>query len=79
MIESIKRQRGRLVLLSTLGAIGLYGCAGLPVFGNAGEEISSTQQVQNCGVVTIGSPSKYVCNDKVYTSFELAKLRTGDK
>jgi hypothetical protein len=25
--------------------------------------------------VSIGSPSKFVCNGKVYTSFELARLR----
>jgi len=30
--------------------------------------------VQNCGIVSIGSPTKYVCDGKVYTSFELHKL-----
>ncbi|MGH7933691.1 MAG: hypothetical protein ACREQN_11080 [Candidatus Binataceae bacterium] len=32
-------------------------------------------RVENCGVVSISSPSKYVCNGKVYTTFQLAKLR----
>jgi hypothetical protein len=31
--------------------------------------------VQNCGIVSIGSPTKYACNGKTYTSFELLKLR----
>lgn len=31
--------------------------------------------VQNCAVVNIGSPSKFACNGKVYTTFELAKIR----
>lgn len=31
--------------------------------------------VQNCGIVTIGSPTKYACKGKTYTSFDLLKLR----
>ena len=31
--------------------------------------------IQNCAVVNIGSPSKFACNGKVYTTFELAKIR----
>jgi hypothetical protein len=31
--------------------------------------------VENCAVVSIGSPSKFACNGKVYTAFELAKIR----
>lgn len=31
--------------------------------------------VQNCAIVAISSPTKYACNGKVYTSFQLAKLR----
>ena len=31
--------------------------------------------VQNCGVLQAGTPSRFVCNGKVYTSFQLAKLR----
>ena len=31
--------------------------------------------VQNCGIVSIGSPSNYACDGKVYTAFQLAKLR----
>jgi hypothetical protein len=31
--------------------------------------------VQNCAIVGISSPSKYACGGKVYTSFQLLKLR----
>jgi len=31
--------------------------------------------VQNCAIVAISSPTRYACNGKVYTSFELKKLR----
>jgi len=31
--------------------------------------------VQNCAIVAISSPSRYACNGKVYTTFELLKLR----
>jgi hypothetical protein len=31
--------------------------------------------VQDCGIVAITSPTKYACNGKVYTSFDLLKLR----
>lgn len=31
--------------------------------------------VQNCVVVTISSPTRYECDGKTYTSFELEKLR----
>jgi hypothetical protein len=32
-------------------------------------------RVQDCGVLNTGTPSRFVCNGKVYTSFQLAKLR----
>jgi hypothetical protein len=31
--------------------------------------------VQNCAVLNTGSPSRFACNGKVYTSFQLAKIR----
>lgn len=31
--------------------------------------------VQNCGLIAISTPSRFVCNGKVYTTFELLKLR----
>ncbi len=35
-------------------------------------------RVQECGVIAISSPSKYVCNGKVYTAVQLAKLRADE-
>jgi hypothetical protein len=32
-------------------------------------------RVQDCGVLDTGTPSRFVCNGKVYTAFQLAKLR----
>lgn len=35
-------------------------------------------RVQDCGIVAISSPPKYVCNGKVYTATQLAKLRADE-
>jgi outer membrane protein OmpA-like peptidoglycan-associated protein len=36
-------------------------------------------RVQDCGIVAITSPSRFACPDgKVYTSFDLARARTGE-
>jgi hypothetical protein len=64
-------------------ALALAGCAAMPSFlgakGAPAHQASGASgpppRVQNCGIVSIGSPTKYVCNDKVYTSFDLASLR----
>jgi hypothetical protein len=32
-------------------------------------------RVEDCGIVTIGSPTKFVCNGKVYTHSQLSQLR----
>ena len=64
----------KLVAASTLLAIGLAGCSS-GSFGWPQTGAGTPPAVQNCGLVSIGSPSKFVCNGKVYTSFELARLR----
>ncbi len=60
----------------------LIGCANLsspfaappsPVSSQASAKIGP--RVQNCGVLNTGTPSRFVCNGKVYTSYQLAKLR----
>ena len=38
---------------------------------------AGTPYVQNCGVLNTGTPSRFVCNGKVYTSFQLAKTPRG--
>jgi hypothetical protein len=58
---------GLLARITTVAiAIGLAsGCASQ----------SPPLRVENCGIVAVSSPTKYVCNGKVYTSFELTNLR----
>lgn len=71
----------RLSLAAAMFA--LAGCTGLqPLVGGGApaRQVSAASanpppRVQDCGIVGIGSPTKYACNGKVYTSFELAKLR----
>ena len=56
----------------------LAGCAltGSMPRGSAAQPAATPMPlVQNCAVVNIGSPSKFACNGKVYTTFELAKIR----
>ncbi len=36
----------------------------------------SRPDLSDCVLISTGSPSKYVCNDKTYTSYELTKLRS---
>ncbi len=36
-------------------------------------------RVENCAIVSISSPTRYACNGKVYTSFQLAKWRMGEE
>ena len=31
--------------------------------------------IAECGMVSSGSPTRYVCNGKTYTSFQLSKMR----
>ncbi len=62
--------------------IALAGCAEMPSFLGGGpppQQMAGADvpppMVQNCGIVSIGSPTKYACDGKVYTSFDLLKLR----
>jgi hypothetical protein len=43
--------------------------------GTASAQDTIVPKVQDCGIVTISSPSKYVCNGKIYTAFQLQHLR----
>ncbi len=58
------------------------GCAGVspgtmvtPAATGRSAASGPVPRVQDCGVVSISSPAKYVCGGKVYTTFQLAKLR----
>jgi len=76
----VERKREILRRGLAVATIVLAGCAGM----NGGSRGSYQQDaaadrpppmVQNCGIVGIGSPTKYACDGKVYTSFDLLKLR----
>lgn len=79
MLTRTRQWSTKLALASAMLAIGACGCSALPPFSRASTQQASAKapppSVQECGIVGIGSPSKYACNGKVYTSFELAKLR----
>ena len=67
----------------TLGAAGLALLAGslagctsiLPQSGWGPTPPGAPPLVQNCGIVGISSPTRYACNGKVYTTFDLEKQR----
>ena len=64
-----------------VATIALAGCAGMQPHGSGSsyQKVAAADRpppmVQNCGIVGIGSPTKYACDGKVYTSFDLLKLR----
>jgi len=63
-----------------LAVVGCSTAAPVPSNRNGTQQASAAPagpppRVQDCGIVSIGSPSKYACNGKVYTTFQLAKLR----
>ena len=61
------------VAMAALGA----GCAEVAPATTpaAGTTAQAAPHIWDCGLVSSGSPSKYVCNGKVYTTFQLAKIR----
>jgi hypothetical protein len=66
-------------------ALTLGGCSSIQIQPNLLPGASPPQQtadssqppprVQDCGVLNNSSPREFACNGKVYTSFQLAKLR----
>jgi hypothetical protein len=78
----LKRWRGLMRLGLAAGMVAVSGCSGMHSYlGNdpSPQQVASADtpppRVQNCGIVGIGSPTKYACNGKVYTSFDLLRLR----
>jgi len=71
----------RLVLISAVMITACAGCA--EVQSTISPAWTPTQtagtarvpRVEDCAIVGISSPSKFACGGKVYTSFQLAKLR----
>ncbi len=78
MIVKTGYWRRGLALAGALLGLGISGCSAMPFGGASAPQASATApppMVQNCGIVSIGSPSNYACDGKVYTAFQLAKLR----
>ena len=78
----MKRINRLVVSILTLPAfLALAGCLGTATQSMVGQRSGSEvvgkaiPRVQDCGVLNIGTPSRFVCDGKVYTSFQLAKLR----
>jgi hypothetical protein len=69
--------------LTTLGGLGLAllasglaGCAAImPQAGWGSTPQGAPPLVWNCANVGVSSPTRYACNGKVYTSFDLEKKR----
>ncbi len=71
-------RRAQLARTMAVLLTALAGCAltnSTPGGSTARPGATPIPMVQNCAVVNIGSPSKFACNGKVYTTFELAKIR----
>ena len=65
-----------IAFCAAMAALGA-GCAEVaPATAPAtGTTAQAAPRIWDCGLVSSGSPSKYVCNGKVYTTFQLAKIR----
>ena len=67
------------VVGAAMAALGA-GCANVAMPTVVTPATGSTAQAEqphvwDCGLVSTGSPSRYVCGGKVYTAVQLAKLR----
>jgi hypothetical protein len=75
----------RLILVSAVIIASTAGCATIQSMATPAwtpSQTAGTRQiprVEDCAIVGISSPTKYACNGKVYTSFQLAKLRMDEE
>lgn len=70
--RQIKRSGG-IALAILIG--GMTGCSMLPQKGWGPTPAGAPPLVQNCAIVGISSPTRFACNGKVYTTFDLEKQR----
>ncbi len=76
----------RLILLSAAVIVAGAGCANTiqstvsPAW-TPTQTAGTTQipRVEDCAIVGISTPTKYACGGKVYTSYQLAKLRMDEE
>jgi hypothetical protein len=75
----------RLMLVSAAMIVSTAGCATVQSMTTPAwtpSQTAGTKQmprVEDCAIVSISSPSRYACNGKVYTSFQLAKWRMAEE
>ena len=62
-------------LVSAGLTLGLAGCAAQNPFVSWGPE----PRVEDCALIQQATPSRYVCDGKVYTAVQLADIRNGKK
>ena len=70
----------RLMLVSVAMIASTAGCASMQSMmpSSTPAQTASTMpppRVEDCAIVSISSPSRFACNGKVYTTFQLAKMR----
>lgn len=60
--------------LAALSALALAGCSmANPVLSSS----AAGPRVEDCALISQGTPSKFVCGGKTYTSIQLADIRNG--
>jgi hypothetical protein len=74
----------RMSIAAGVIVVALAGCSSSNSGGNFpppgaamanGKPTGPPPNVADCTVVSVGSPQKYVCNGKQYTSFDLERMR----
>jgi len=69
----VRRVKRRWILAASAAQL-LVGCSmGNPIMVNSGPG----PHAENCAMIQQATPTKYVCNGKVYTSVQLANIRNG--
>jgi hypothetical protein len=71
----LARAAGVLMLLAMAGCSLMSGSSSGTSAQTAGAAATPVPYVENCVETHVGSPSKFVCNGKSYTSFQLALIR----
>ena len=69
----VRRLRRRWIFAAFAAQL-LVGCSmGNPIMSSSGPG----PHAEDCAIIQQATPTKYVCNGKVYTSIQLANIRTG--
>jgi hypothetical protein len=63
----------RLIFASAVMIASVAGCSTTPPWST--RAAGQPAPVQDCTVFNISTPTRYACNGKVFTSYQLAKVR----